>query len=114
MTEHRTLIKSVLHNLVQLLNTKLVPGRSPVVNAMNKRNKLLHEKLVSIQTYTSFHTLQRQIQQAALLFSSATPANTASCAFFPAERLCTPHVGKLFLPPIPHAMQDAFPFFGAS
>ena len=58
MTEHGILIKKFyVAQIVQLLNTKLVPGRSLVVNAMNKRNKLLHEKLVSIQTYTSFHTL---------------------------------------------------------
>ena len=57
MTEHGTLIKSFyVAQIVQLLNTKLVPCRSLVVNAMNKCNKLLHEKLVSIQTYTSFHT----------------------------------------------------------
>lgn len=40
---------------------------------------------------------QQAAAEAALPFSSATPANTASCAFFPAERLRTPHVGKLFL-----------------
>ena len=58
MTEHGILIKYFyVAHIVQLLNTKLVPGRSLVVNAINKRNKLLHEKLVSIQTYTSFHTL---------------------------------------------------------
>ena len=59
---------------------------------------------------------QQAAAEAALPFSSATPANTASCAFFPAERLCTPHVGKLFffLPTILHVMQDAFSFSGVS